>query len=267
MSTTAAPTPQATATGLDLSTGTQTLGEMILRSGERDGVALRYKEGGVWREISYRRARRVGSRHRPRADRARDRARRAGLDPRRHAARVDDRRRGQLLRGDRRGADLPDELAGGVRVRARAIPRRGSSSARTRRSWRRSSRSATRCPALEHVIALTGAGAGAISLDELHRARRRHPRAAGRRARRCGQSGRAWRASSTRPARPDRRRRCILTHRNFTEATHTLEERLDLTRTDAPIEFFMFLPLAHVFARITQVFTLDLGGTLDLLAA
>ena len=55
---------------------------------------------------------------------------------------------------------------------------------------------------------------------------------------------------------------CILTHRNFMEATHALEERLDLTRTDAPIEFFMFLPLAHVFARIVQVFTLDLGGTL-----
>ena len=51
------------------------------------------------------------------------------------------------------------------------------------------------------------------------------------------------------------------------EATHALEERLDLTRTDAPIEFFMFLPLAHVFARIVAGVHARSRWHADLLAA
>ena len=38
----------------------------------------------------------------------------------------------------------------------------------------------------------------------------------------------------------------MLTHRNWIAEARGLEQRLDLTRTDAPIEFFLFLPLAHV---------------------
>jgi len=33
-------------------TAAATLGEMILRSSDRDGVALRNKERGAWREVS-----------------------------------------------------------------------------------------------------------------------------------------------------------------------------------------------------------------------
>src|SRR5450755_3540271 len=40
-------------TALDLSTGARTLGEMLLRSEGRVGVALNYKDGGAWRDISY----------------------------------------------------------------------------------------------------------------------------------------------------------------------------------------------------------------------
>ena len=46
--------------------------------------------------------------------------------------------------------DLPDELARGVRVGRSATPRPARSSARTRRRWPRSSRSASACPARAH---------------------------------------------------------------------------------------------------------------------
>ena len=52
---------------------------------------------------------------------------------------------------------------------------------------------------------------------------------------------------------------CMLTHRNFTETMRMSEERLDIGDTAT---IFMFLPLAHVFARIIQMVTLDVGGTL-----
>jgi long-chain acyl-CoA synthetase len=45
-------------------------------------------------------------------------------------------------------------------------------------------------------------------------------------------------------------------------ATRGYEERLDLRAEGVPIVFFMFLPLAHSLARITQVCVLDMGGTL-----
>ena len=58
-------------------------------------------------------------------------------------------------RRDRR-PDLPDELAGGVPVRARELRRRRRWSSRTTSSSRRSARSAISCPKLEHVIRMTG---------------------------------------------------------------------------------------------------------------
>ncbi len=40
-------------TALERSTHARTLGEMLLRSAGREGVALRYKDGAQWSEISY----------------------------------------------------------------------------------------------------------------------------------------------------------------------------------------------------------------------
>ena len=63
----------------------QTLGAMVLAAADRDGSALRYKDNGVWEEISYREL--VGrQRHRQRDDRPWDQAGRPHLDPGRHAA-------------------------------------------------------------------------------------------------------------------------------------------------------------------------------------
>ncbi len=48
----AASTPAVQRSALELSTGAETLGAMILRGQDREGVALRYKDHGSWREIS-----------------------------------------------------------------------------------------------------------------------------------------------------------------------------------------------------------------------
>ena len=93
-----------------------------------------------------RRGRRGDRRDRARPGRARDRARRPRLHPRQHAARVDARQLRDLSRRRRRGPDLPDQLAAGVRVGRRQLRGQGGDRARTRASARRSSRSATSCP-------------------------------------------------------------------------------------------------------------------------
>jgi long-chain acyl-CoA synthetase len=51
---------------------------------------------------------------------------------------------------------------------------------------------------------------------------------------------------------------CILTHANFMSTIDMYVERMELTGGT----FFMFLPLAHVMARMTQMFSLDIGATL-----
>ena len=162
---------------LELSTGAQTLGEMILRAADRSGGAA--LPGG--------RALAGDQLSRSWSSRARGIARgliALGIEPGdrvsilvRHAPRVDARGRRQLLRGDRRGADLPDQLARGVRVRA--APLRGARRVLRGRdtSWPRSSRSASSCPALEHVIAFNGAGAGLDQPRSADRARDRGARA------------------------------------------------------------------------------------------
>jgi long-chain acyl-CoA synthetase len=117
------------------------------------------------------------------------------------------------------------------------------------------------CPALEHVIAFDGTGAGSISMERLVGLGADVPegqvddRVAA--VTRDDMASLVYTSGTTGPPKA-----CILTHRNFMTAAHSLAERLDLAATDAPIEFFIFLPLAHVFARITQMWTLDLGGTL-----
>jgi long-chain acyl-CoA synthetase len=243
-----------------LSTGTQTLGEMILRSGGREGPALRYREGGTWREVSYRQL--VAS--------ARDIARgliALGVEPGERVSILSDTRAEWTL------ADAGSFCAATVvapiyqtnsppeceyvlsHSEARAVFCEDAAQVAKIQQIR------DRCPALQHVIVLTGTAPGAMTLDELIRGGAAVPahqvdeRVAAVDA--DSMASLVYTSGTTGPPKA-----CILTHRNFTEATHALEERLDLTRTERPLDFFMFLPLAHVFARIVQVFTLDLGGTL-----
>ena len=53
---------------------------------------------------------------------------------------------------------------------------------------------------------------------------------------------------------------CMLTHANFLSATAMYRGRLELD--DIQPVIYMFLPLAHVLARLAQTVILDVGGTL-----
>ncbi|MGC2372454.1 MAG: AMP-binding protein, partial [Solirubrobacteraceae bacterium] len=53
---------------------------------------------------------------------------------------------------------------------------------------------------------------------------------------------------------------CMLTHANFLAATAMYTGQLELD--DVQPVIYMFLPLAHVLARLAQVVVLDVGGTL-----
>ncbi len=254
------PVVPAEHSALELSTGAQTLGEMILRGHDRDGVALRYRDAGGWKEVGYREL--VSS--------ARAIARgliALGIEPGERVSILADTRpewtvadAGSFCAGTVVApiyqTNSPEECEYVLRhSEARAVFCEDAAQLAKIEQIR------GRCPALQHVIAFHGAGEGSISLDRLieigaevsdeqidARVASVNPDA---------MASLVYTSGTTGPPKA-----CILTHRNFMEATHALEERLDLTRTDSQIDFFMFLPLAHVFGRITQMFTLDLGGTL-----
>jgi len=256
----AVPAHEIEHSALDLSTGTQTLGQMLLAAAERDGVALRYKEAGSWREVTYRDL----------VQAARDMARgliALGIEPGDRVSILADTRPEWTI------ADAASFCAGAVvapiyqtnspeeceyvlrHSEARAVFCEDAAQVAKIEQIR------DRCPALEHVIALVGEVPGSISTATLiERGAEVPARTVDARVAATSPESMAslvYTSGTTGPPKA-----CILTHENFMTATHTLEERLDLTGNTAPIEFFMFLPLAHVFARIVQVFTLDLGGIL-----
>jgi long-chain acyl-CoA synthetase len=116
------------------------------------------------------------------------------------------------------------------------------------------------CPSLEHVVLLTGSVAGALSLDELV----------------AGGAAVAPGALDTRLAalRPDDPativytsgttgppKGCVLTHRNVLATVRMYGDALELGRE--PFSIFMFLPLAHVLARVAQMVALERGGTIS----
>jgi len=55
---------------------------------------------------------------------------------------------------------------------------------------------------------------------------------------------------------------CMLTHANFLAAARMYQDQLLLDEIDIQPVVYMFLPLAHVLARITQAVVLDVGGTI-----
>lgn len=247
-------------TALALSTGAHTLGEMLLRAGERDGIALRYKEAAGWRETSYRALVRS----------ARDIAKgliALGINPGERVSILADTRPEWTV------ADAACFLAGTVvtpiyqtnspeeceyvlrHCDARAVFCEDAAQLAKIEQIR------DRCPALQHVITFAQADAESIDLDGLIAlgadVREEEVDARAAAASPEDMASLVYTSGTTGPPKG-----CILTHRNFISASHAFEDRVDLTRHDAPIEVFLFLPLAHVYARLSQVLTLDVGGTL-----
>jgi long-chain acyl-CoA synthetase len=246
--------------GVELSTAADTLGEMILRGRDRDGMALRYKESGTWREVSY--AQFVST--------ARGIAKgliALGIKPGERVSILADTRPEWTL------ADAGSFCAGAVvapiyqtnspeeceyvlrHSEARAVFCEDSGQAA------KVERVRDRCSALEHVIAFREAAPESISMERLIELGAQVPeRQVDERVaavRPDSIASLVYTSGTTGPPKA-----CMLSHRNWIEQARGLEQQLGLERTTAPIEFFLFLPLAHVMARIVQIFTLDIGGTL-----
>ncbi len=245
---------------LEPSMGAQTLGEMILRGRDRDGVALRYREAGSWKEITYRELTRSA------------RAIAKGLI----ALGIEPGERISILGNTRPEWTIAD--AGSFCAATVVAPIYHTNSPEECEYVLRHSEARAvfcedeeqvakieqireRIPALEHVIAFHEVGGRAISMQELIE------RGAGVPEQQVDERVAAvkpedmaslvYTSGTTGPPKA-----CVLTHRNWMEQAHGLEQGLDLTRRKEPLEFFLFLPLAHVFGRVTQMLTLDVGGTL-----
>ncbi|HEY7633881.1 MAG TPA: AMP-binding protein, partial [Thermoleophilaceae bacterium] len=114
------------------------------------------------------------------------------------------------------------------------------------------------CPALEHVIAFDGSIEGSITLAEL--------RAVGAEV---ADSALAERTASVAPndiatlvytsGTTGPPKGCMLTHENFLATMEMYHQQVDFDDTHT---VFMFLPLAHSLARVTQMVALEVGATI-----
>jgi long-chain acyl-CoA synthetase len=115
-----------------------------------------------------------------------------------------------------------------------------------------------RCPDLEHIVVLTGAPPGAIPLEALRERGRalNEPIAATRSAaiRPNDVATIVYTSGTTGPPKG-----CMLTHANLLATMDRCRDRLQL---DDSMVAYLFLPLAHVLARVTQMVVLAVGGTI-----
>jgi long-chain acyl-CoA synthetase len=114
-------------------------------------------------------------------------------------------------------------------------------------------------PALEHVIAFDGAHGRAPTLDGLRAGGMTVDQDAPDRIaaaiRPTDLATIVYTSGTTGPPKG-----CMLTHANWMATLRMYESQLDI---DDDLTIFLFLPLAHVLARITQMVALDAGGTLS----
>jgi long-chain acyl-CoA synthetase len=115
------------------------------------------------------------------------------------------------------------------------------------------------CPALEHVVVFDGAPPGTISLSEL-RARGEAvdasaPDDIARQIQPDDMATIVYTSGTTGPPKG-----CVTTHRNCMATAAMYEHQLQFGSGEPVV--FMFLPLAHSLARMTQMLVLDVGGTI-----
>jgi long-chain acyl-CoA synthetase len=118
---------------------------------------------------------------------------------------------------------------------------------------------APQCPHLEHVIVIDGEAAGASSLQELCRSGEEiDAQEIEERVRAVAPEDLATLVYTSGTTGPPKG--CALTHANFLAAAAMYRGQLELD--DIQPVIYMFLPLAHVLARIAQTVVIDVGGTL-----
>ncbi len=114
-------------------------------------------------------------------------------------------------------------------------------------------------PKLEHVIVIDGHAEGAHPLGAVSaRAREVEARVVEERVHAVAPEDVATLVYTSGTTGPPKG--CMLTHANLLAATAMYTGQLELDEVQPVI--YMFLPLAHVLARLAQVVVLDVGGTL-----
>ena len=242
-----------------LTTGAETLAGMVLATAERHGdtIALRGKRDGEWREVSYRDL----------GETARAIARgliALGIEPGDRVA---------ILGSTRPEWTLVD--CGAICAGAVVVPvYQTNSPEECRYVLQHSGARAVicedveqvdkvsqvhgDCPELEHIIALDGANGRVPSLDGLLASGMTvDADAPDRIAAAIEPSDLAtvvYTSGTTGPPKG-----CMLSHGNWISTLRMYESRLVI---EDDLTIFLFLPLAHVLARITQMVALDAGGTI-----
>ena len=241
-------------------TGAETLGEMVMRAGARgDAVALSYPHGGETVQVTYREV----------ADRARAIARgliAIGIEPGDRVSILGSTCAQWTL------CDLGSLCAGAVvapiyhtNSPSECLHVLGHSQARLvfcEDAEQAAKIAAIRdeCPELEHVVVFEdGEVPDSITLPELLNLGLAIEADAVD-ARVASVDGHdlatiVYTSGTTGPAKG-----CMLTHSNFLSATRMY--RGELLLDDVQPVIYMFLPLAHVLARLTQAVALDVGGTI-----
>lgn len=117
------------------------------------------------------------------------------------------------------------------------------------------------CPDLEQIVVLDGTAEGALTLGELRERGANIKQEAMEATARAVAPGDpatiVYTSGTTGPPKG-----CVTTHDNVMATARMYEDELEFVSGDDPVVVFMFLPLAHSLARVTQMVTLDVGGTI-----
>ena len=243
-------------TALDQATGAETLAEMVLECAKRyDGPALKYKEDGDWKELSYSE---LGEAVKEIAGGLIA----LGIEPGERVALLSETRAEWTL------ADL-----GGICAAAAVVPIYQTASAEEaghvledsearlvfceNGDQLETAREAAEGLNVEHFVLFEGEDENAITLDEL---RERGRDAVDQVDERVGSVSSddvfslIYTSGTTGPPKG-----CILTHGNYRADCEAGEQVFEMEE-DAVV--FIFLPLAHALTRVTQMVALDVGATI-----
>ena len=248
-------------TAAERATGARTLAAMALESSERhSGPALRYHRGGHWREMDYAE---LGV-----TIRAIARGLIAlGLRPGDRVSIL------SSTRAEWTACDLGALCAGAVVAPIYHTNSPGEcqyvlAHAESRLVFCEDAAQAAKvaqvrdeCPDLEHVVTFEGTVDGALSLDELRALGAEvEPTAVDDIARAAQPEDPAtivYTSGTTGPPKG-----CVTTNANCMATARMYEDELEFASSEEPVVVFMFLPLAHSLARVTQMVVLDVGGTI-----